>query len=128
MKAILPLLLPLLTMTAAPAFSAPASCPQASEQLSDYLAPAKRRIGADGEVRVEFRVDADGQAQVLSMDGTRIYRTPVRTAVDVLECQAGTPQHYVLNIRFADPRPVAVATAASATVAEAGQSRTTTSR
>jgi hypothetical protein len=109
-------LLPLLLFAAAPAFAAPAACPQADGQLSEYLASAKQRIGFDGEVRVEFEVGADG---LIGLQGTRSYQAPVRSAVDSLECQAGTPQRYVLNIRFADPTPVAVAAAASATLAQA---------
>jgi hypothetical protein len=124
MKAIFPLLL-----AAAPAFAAPAepaTCPQVGEQLSEYLASAKQRIGSDGEVRVEFEVDARGRAQILALDGTRNYRTPVRIAVDSLDCQRGTPQRYVLNIRFVDPMTVMAAApgrAASATVARAPEPR-----
>jgi len=122
MKAVLSLLL----LAAAPAFAAPAACPQVSEQLSEYLASAKQRIGHDGEVRVEFEVDARGRAQIVALDGSRNYRAPVRTAVDSLECQRGTPQRYVLNIRFADPMTVlaaAPAPAASATIAQASAPR-----
>jgi len=115
MKAILPLLL----LAAAPAFAAPAACPDVNEQLSEYLASAKQRVGFDGEVRVEFEVDAEGRAQLLALDGSRLYRSPVRIAMSTLECQRGTPQRYVLNIRFADPAPRAVAAAASATLAQA---------
>jgi hypothetical protein len=124
MKAILPLLL-LAAFTASPAFAAPANpanaaiCPEASEQLSEYLASAKQRVGFEGEVRVEFEVDADGHTRVLALDGSRMYRSPVRIAMQTLECQGGTPQRYVLNIRFDDPAPRAVAAAASATLAQA---------
>lgn len=95
-----------------------ATCPQAAEQLTEYLASAKQRIRADGEVRVEFEVGADGRAQPLAVQGTRVYLQPVRIAMDTLECQRGTPQRYVLNIRFADPVPRAMASAASATLAQ----------
>lgn len=115
MKALLPLLL----IAAAPAFAAPAACLQVSEQLSEYLASAKQRIGFEGEVRVEFEVNAEGRAQLVALDGSRLYRSPVRIAMQTLECQRGTPQRYVLNIRFADPMPRAVAAAASATLAQA---------
>ena len=115
MKAMLPLLL----LAATPVFAAPAVCPDASEQLSEYLASAKQRVGFDGEVRVEFEVDAQGRTQLISLDGSRPYRSPVRIAMSTLECQRGTPQRYVLNIRFADPAPKAVAAAASATLAQA---------
>ncbi|KQV61027.1 hypothetical protein ASC95_06315 [Pelomonas sp. Root1217] len=118
MKAILPLLL-LAACSASPAFAAPATCPQVGEQLSEYLASAKQRVGSDGEVRVEFEVDADGHARLLALDGSRMYRSPVRIAMTTLECQRGTPQRYVLNIRFADPAPRAVAAAASSTLAQA---------
>lgn len=117
MKAILPLLL----LAAAPAFAAPAACPQVGEQLSEYLASAKQRVGSDGEVRVEFDVDAKGRARIVALDGTRRYRTPVRIAIDSLDCQPGTPQHYVLDIRFVDPMTVMAAApvpAASATLAQ----------
>jgi len=122
MKAILPLLL----LAAAPAFAAPAACPQVGAQLSEYLASAKQRIGSDGEVRVEFDVDAKGRAQIVALDGTRSYRTPVRIAVDSLDCEGGMPQRYVLNIRFVDPMTVmaaAPASAASATLAQVTEKR-----
>ncbi|CAM3715344.1 hypothetical protein [Roseateles saccharophilus] len=122
MKALLLPLLPLLLTTARPAFAAdagPAICPQIGEQLTEDLASARQRIGRDGHVRVEFEVDARGRARLVDMDGTRSYRTPVRIALDTLDCRAGTPQRYVLDIRFADPVPLAVAAAASATVARA---------
>ena len=120
MKAILPLLL----LAATSAFAAPATCPDVGEQLSDYLASAKRRVGSDGEVRVEFEVDAEGRKRLIALDGSRQYRSPVRIAVDTLDCQRGTPQRYVLNIRFADPMTVmAAAPAASATVAQATEPR-----
>ena len=125
MKVILPLLL----LATAPAFAAPATCPEVGEQLSEYLASAKQRVGADGEVRVEFEVDAGGRARIVTLDGSRSYRTPVRIAVDSLDCQRGSPQRYVLNIRFADPMAVmavmaaAPASAASATIARATDPR-----
>ncbi len=123
MKAILPLLL----LAAAPAFAAPASpasCPQVGEQLSEYLASAKQRVNADGEVRVEFEVDARGHARIVTLDGSRNYRTPVRIAVDSLDCQRGTPQRYVLNIRFADPMTMmAAAPAASVALAQVNGTR-----
>ena len=124
MKAILPLLL----LAAAPAFADPtgpsvgaaADCPLVGEQLSEALASAKQRVGRDGEVRVEFDVDARGRARLVHVNGTRAYRTPVRIAMDALDCRAGTPQRYVLNIRFAEPMSAAaMAAAASATLAQA---------
>ncbi len=121
MKSLLPLL-PLLLLAALPAFAAdaaPANCPLITEQLAEDLASAKQRVGRDGEVSVEFDVDATGRARLVGMQGTRSYRVPVRLAMEGLECRAGTPQRYVLNIRFADPLPRAVAAAASATVAQA---------
>lgn len=126
MKALLPLLL-LTTLPPALAQAAPpARCPQAAEQLVEYLAAARQRMGHDGEVRVAFDVDAQGRAQLLSVDGTRRYLTPVRIAVDSLACQGGTPQRYVLHVRFADRAPTLAslpASAASATVAQAAASR-----
>ena len=116
MKAMLPLLL---LLAAAPVFANPAACPEVGEQLSEYLASAKQRIGSDGEVRVEFEVDAQGRTQLIALDGSRQYRGPVRIAMSALECQRGTPQRYVVNIRFADPAPRAMASAASATLARA---------
>lgn len=101
------------------AFAAPAACPEAGAQLAESLASAKQRIVHDGEVRVEFEVDAGGRARLLALDGSRVYRTPVRIAMQALECQGGTPQRYVLNIRFADRAPSAVAASASASLAQA---------
>ena len=111
--------LPLLLLAAVPAFAAPAACPEAAEQLTEYLASAKQRIGSEGEVRVEFDVTADGRTELVALNGSRQYRSPVRIAMQTLDCERGTPQRYVLNIRFADPMPKAVAAAASATVAQA---------
>jgi hypothetical protein len=111
--------LPLLLLAAAPAFADPAACPQVTEQLTELLAGAKQRIGAEAEMRVEFEVDAKGRAHLLGMQGRRQYRVPVRIAMDSLDCEAGTPQRYVLNIRFADPVPPMAAAAASATLAQA---------
>ena len=117
--------LSLLLLAAAPtfAFAAPAACPQVGEQLTEYLASAKQRVGFDGEVRVEFEVDARGRAQLIALDGSRNYRSPVRIAMQSLDCEGGTPQRYVLNIRFADPAPRAVAAAASATLAQAREAQ-----
>lgn len=123
MKACLPLLLLAASAAAPAAFAAPAACPELGEQLSDYLASAKRRVGSDGEVRVEFEVGADGRPRVVELDGSRQYRSPVRIAMSTLDCQPGTPQRYVLNIRFAEPAPRAMAAAASATVAQASSPR-----
>lgn len=117
-------LLPLLLLAATPAFAGPAVpavpaiCPQAGEQLTEYLASARQRIGFDGEVRVEFNVDAAGRPQLVALSGSRVYQAPVRSAVQTLDCQRGTPQRYVLNIRFADRVPPAVAVAASAALAQ----------
>jgi hypothetical protein len=111
---------------ASTAFAAPATCPQAGEQLSEALASARQRIVRDGEVRAEFEVDARGRTHLLAMEGTHNYRAPVRLALDVLTCQPGTPQRYVLNIRFADRAPTLAlvptpSPAASAIFAEAGR-------
>lgn len=111
-------LLPLLLAPFSTAFADPAACPEAGTQLTEYLASAKQRIVHDGQVRVEFDVDADGRPRLVALDGSRVYRTPVRIAMQSLDCRPGTPQRYVLNIRFADPVPPSVA--ASAAMAQAG--------
>lgn len=111
------LLLPLFLLAATPAFADPATCPQAAEQLAESLAGAKQRIGFEGEVRLEFDVDAGGRPQLVTLSGSRVYRAAVRTALQSLDCQRGTPQRYVLNIRFAEPAPRAMA-AASSTLAQ----------
>lgn len=116
MKALLPLLSVLLA--AAPAFADPAVCPAAGDQLADALDAAKRRVGRDGEVRVLFDVGADGRARLVELQGSHLYRAPVRIAMGMLECQAGTPQQYVVNIRFAEPSATTMARAASATLAQ----------
>lgn len=129
MKALLPLLLIAAAPAALAQTSPPARCAQAAEQLTEYLASARQRIAQEGEVRVAYEVNAQGRAQLLSVDGTRRYLTPVRIAVDSLDCQAGTPQRYVLHIRFAEPSPTLaratppVAPAAPASVAQADTSR-----
>lgn len=126
MKALLPLLLIAATPAAFAHPDTPARCPQADEQLMESLASAKQRIAQDGDVRVEYEVDARGRAELRSVDGTRRYRTPVRIAISSLECQAGAPQRYVLHIRFADRSPTLAslpASAASATVAQADAPR-----
>lgn len=107
-----------LALTLPTAQADPAACPQATEQLAEYLASAKQRIRTDGEVRVEFEVGADGRAQAVAVQGSRAYLNPVRIAMDSLECQRGTPQRYVLDIRFAEPAPRVMASAASATLAQ----------
>lgn len=112
------LLMPALLLAAAPALADPATCPRAAEQLSDYLASAKQRIGLPGEVQAEFDVGADGRTRVVALQGSRRYRSPVRTALHTLDCLPGTPQRYMLNIRFVDPQPRGVAAAASATLAQ----------
>lgn len=103
MKVILPLLTLALAKAAAPAFATPANCPAAGDQLADALDAAKRRVGRDAEVRVLFEVGADGRARLVNLQGSRQYQTPVRLAVGDLQCQAGTPQQYALDIRFAEP-------------------------
>ena len=125
-------LLPLLPLLLAGscAFAAPAACPALADQLGELLAGAKQRSAHDGDVRVEFDVDARGRARLVALDGDRVYRSSVRTALDGLVCQAGEPQRYVLNIRFADPKsaPALAAVArplpaASSTVAQAPDRR-----
>lgn len=126
MKTLLTLLLTALPLSFAVA--GPAACPDAGEHLTEYLASAKQRIGGDGQVRVEFEVDADGRARLLALDGTRAYRTPVRIAMQTLDCQRGSPQRYVLNIRFADPLPATVAATAPAASAALAQAPRTDAR
>lgn len=116
-------LLMLLLAASSTAFADPAACPEAGAQLTESLAGAKQRIVHDGEVRVEFEVDADGRPRLLALDGSRVYRTPVRIALQSLACQGGTPQRYVLNIRFADRATPPVA--ASAALAGATSSHPT---
>lgn len=98
-----------LLMAAAPwahAAPTPAHCPEVHDQLTEALAAAKQRVGRDGLVRVDFEVDAQGRARAVALDGTRRYLTPVRLAVPSLQCTAGAPQRYVLEVRFADsPAP-----------------------
>lgn len=60
-------------------------------------------MGRDGEVRVLFEVGADGRARLVNLQGSRQYQTPVRLAVGDLQCHAGMPQQYVLDIRFTEP-------------------------
>jgi hypothetical protein len=113
---------PAFTLAFTPAFAAPADCPQAGDQLSELLASAKQRVGRDGEVRVEFDVDARGRPQLVALAGTRSYQVPVRLALASLDCRSGEPQRYVLNIRFADPLAV-LAAAPAASVAQAATPR-----
>ena len=125
MKALLPLLL----LAAAPAFAAPAgpaACADINEHLTEYLASAKQRVGSEGEVRVEFEVDANGRTRLVGLQGSRPYLTPVRIAMSTLECERGTPHSYVLNIRFAEPTPRTMASAASATLAQVAKPAPTT--
>lgn len=126
MKFLLPLLMTAATSAAFAQADTAARCPQAGDQLAEYLASARQRIGQDGEVRVAYEVDARGRARLREVEGTRRYLAPVRNAVDSLECRAGAPQRYVLHIRFADASPTLAslpASAASATVARAGTTR-----
>lgn len=99
------------------AWSAPAACPQAAEQLPELLASAMQRIGAEGEVRAEFAVDAQGRVQPIAVEGSRRHRGQVRTALYSLDCSGTVPQRYVLNIRFADPTPASAASMAKAPAA-----------
>lgn len=112
------------TALAAPqAPSAPATCPLAAEQLPELLASSMQRIGREGEVRAEFEVNAKGRVQPLWVDGHRLYRGQVRTALYSLDCKGGMPQRYVLNIRFAVPAPPASLAKASAPVVAISESR-----
>ena len=112
----------LAAFAATPAFADPASCPTASEQLADLLDGTMKRVGREGELTAAFDVDAEGHVQAAAVEGPRSYRWPVRQAIGMLDCQAGTPQRYVVSIRFTDPArhsvdakpPVAVAVALAA--------------
>ncbi len=112
----------LAALGASPAHAEPASCSKASEQLADSLDGAMRRVGREAELTAEFEVDAQGRVQRPMVQGERGYRWPVRLAVEMLDCQAGTPQRYVVSIRFTDPAhaavqvkpPITIAVAASA--------------
>lgn len=101
---------------AQPPAAAPAQavCPQLADQLSELLASAKQRVDREAQLRVEFEVDAQGHARLRALDGYRNYRSAVRTAVNSLDCQAGQPQRYVLNIRFEDPSTALARSAAPA--------------
>ena len=102
-----------LALAAPAAFADTASCPQAAEQLPELLASSMQRIGRDGEVRAEFEVDAKGRVRPIAVDGHRRYSSSVRQALYSLDCHGGTPQRYVLNIRFAEPVPQAALAKAS---------------
>lgn len=118
MKSPLRTLLSCLALLASSAsMAAPAACPQAAEQLPELLASSMQRIGSEGEVQAEFMVDAEGRVQPLWVEGHRRYRSPVRTALYSMDCKGGTPQRYVLNIRFADPAPASLAKTAAPVVA-----------
>ncbi|MBV8500527.1 MAG: hypothetical protein JO006_02270 [Paucibacter sp.] len=93
----------LLGLAAPAAFADPAVCPNAAEQLPELLASAMQRQGREGDMMAEFEVDAKGSVRQISVQGYRQYRTPVRLALESLECHGGTPQRYVLRIRFAEP-------------------------
>lgn len=89
--------------TPSPASMAPpAHCPQASEQLDELLASAMQRHAVEGDVRLEFLVDASGRAWLSALDGSRRYQGPVRRAVESLQCTAGEPRRYAVQIRFRD--------------------------
>lgn len=84
----------------------PAHCPQAGEQLDDLLASAMQRHAQEGEVRMAFLVDASGRAVLSTVEGARRYHGAVRRAVEALQCRAGEPQRYDVQIRFRDQRSV----------------------
>ncbi|HEY4079760.1 MAG TPA: hypothetical protein VGM81_03620 [Burkholderiaceae bacterium] len=94
-----------LALCATPTFADAAVCPQLAQDLPELLASAMPGVGPDGEVRASFDVDARGVVRSISLEGTRRYQSRVRTALESLECTGGTPQRYVLKIRFAAPTP-----------------------
>ena len=110
------------SLSACPAFAEPASCPNASDQLADLLDGAMKRAGREGQLTAEFEVDAQGRVQHPMVQGPRDYQWPVRMAVEMLHCQAGTPQRYAVSIRFADPARRSVVAAPPVTVAIAASS------
>ncbi|TXI25341.1 MAG: TonB family protein [Roseateles sp.] len=87
----------------AQATPAPAHCPQAGPQLDELLASTMTRHGREGEVRLEFSVDASGRAEARSVVGPRPYAGAVRRAVEALQCQPGEPHLYAIRIRFDAP-------------------------
>lgn len=109
-------------LAAPAAHAAPASCPNASEQLADMLDGPMKRVGREGEIQAEFEVDAQGHVQQPTVQGLRSYRWPVRTSIEMLDCQAGTPQRYVVSIRFTDPARHSVQTKPPITIAIAASS------
>lgn len=120
MKSIAVTALTALALAAPAAFAAPtapAACRQAGEQLPELLATTMQRVGSEGEVRAEFEVNAKGQVRPISVDGHRRYRSFVRSALYSLECSGGTPQRYVLNIRFAEPASPSMAKASAPVIA-----------
>lgn len=104
-----------LALSATPTFADAAVCPQLAQDLPELLASAMPSVGSDGEVQASFDVDERGAVRSISLEGTRHYQSRVRTALESLECTGGTPQRYVLKIRFAAPTPAAIQTAASLT-------------
>ena len=103
-----------LVLITSPAFAGPAVCPKAAEELPELLASALQRDGREGEMQVSFEVDAEGLVRGIALEGPRPYQSRVRSALESMECSAGTPQRYTLKIRFAAPkRPSAVTLAAN---------------
>ncbi|MDM4766488.1 hypothetical protein [Pelomonas sp. SE-A7] len=92
----------------------PAHCPKATEELPELLASSMQRIGREAEVQAEFEVDAKGRVQPLTVDGNRRYRGAVRTALYSMNCHGGTPQRYVVSIRFAEPTAASASALAAA--------------
>ncbi|HEY0955201.1 MAG TPA: hypothetical protein VGE36_10615 [Roseateles sp.] len=107
MKALLSTLCTVAALACAPAMADTTTassepCPQLSAQLADLLALPYKRIGTDGAVRVEFEVDAQGRAQVQTLEGERQYRSAVRAAMRRVDCTAGTPHLYAVDIVFSE--------------------------
>ena len=96
-----------LALSTTPTFADAAVCPQLAQELPELLASAMPGVGPDAEVQASFDVDEQGVVRSISLEGTRRYQSRVRTALESLECTGGTPQRYVLKIRFAAPTPSA---------------------
>lgn len=126
MKALLSTLCAVAALACAPAMAdtgtaAHEPCPQLSAQLADLLALPYKRIAADGAVRVEFEVDAQGRAQVQALEGERQYRTAVRAAMRRVSCSAGAPHLYAVDIVFSEQPSRTFASAPRIVVAQASR-------
>lgn len=81
-----------------------AQCPALADQLPELLATAQRDNRLDADVRVELLLQAAEAPRIESIDGPRRYRSPVRIALQGLDCRSAAPQRQLLTIRFRDPQ------------------------